>query len=514
MPGSGVLPATLGELAGLPLDQWLSALALPQGLLADLDAYGVEQPSDLAYLEVQELEALCAGLNIVRRRKLERGWRALRASAGLEGLQAGDLAAAPDFPTSPQQRRPSPTARNLSSCDLDAHVERLRTYCSRPDATAAARDSVISSLHIAWAACVADPIRRSTLLPIIVEIAKQPQVPETTAISEEAALALVFLSFSLSGCDISAVGPVSSNCVVFVFGWLGSKNAEFESLCQHYQQSYPGCRVLTTVAGGDRWAQATHTNAKDKASDSTGTDASSPPRFSQGSKAEWPVAALCEEQIWRLAEAMLPDAERQGGAPAPRTFFHLFSNGFTLYVRLLMHLKHRADNGESCCAAAMKSIRGVVFDSTPAWGPKTTIPPPQIVKLVAMQSVAAVLKKESIPGMSLRDVAPGSTLNAVVNTACDQSQNAVFDSTWHYDWALQHEPCTPALFVYSKVDRTTRQEAIEGWFKGNRDRWETNGRKVSKLLLSNTSHCMHWFKAQPRYAAALAELAKDWYVPQ
>ena len=74
-------------------------------------------------------------------------------------------------------------------------------------------------------------------------------------------------------------------------------------------------------------------------------------------------------------------------------FFHLFSNGFTLYVRLLLHLHQRALAGESACAAAMSpaTIRGVVFDSTPAWGPRpAVIPPPAIVKLVATQAVAAV----------------------------------------------------------------------------------------------------------------------------
>jgi hypothetical protein len=34
----------------------------------------------------------------------------------------------------------------------------------------------------------------------------------------------------------------------------------------------------------------------------------------------------------------------------------------------------------------------VVFDSTPAWGPGVAIPPPPIVKLVALQAVRAVRK--------------------------------------------------------------------------------------------------------------------------
>jgi hypothetical protein len=37
-----------------------------------------------------------------------------------------------------------------------------------------------------------------------------------------------------------------------IFGWLGSTNDEFDSLSSHYRQSYPSCRVLTTVAGGGK----------------------------------------------------------------------------------------------------------------------------------------------------------------------------------------------------------------------------------------------------------------------
>ena len=43
----------------------------------------------------------------------------------------------------------------------------------------------------------------------------------------------------------------------------------------------------------------------------------------------------------------------------------------------------------------------------------------------------------------------------------ERSQDSVFDSTWHYSWAREHEPAVPSLFVYSAVDRTTRQEAID-----------------------------------------------------
>ena len=187
--------------------------------------------------------------------------------------------------------------------------------------------------------------------------------------------------------------------------------------------------------------------------------------------------------------------------------FHLFSNGFTLYIRLLRHLHQRGLEGEASCTEAMASIRGVVFDSTPAWGPPpAVIPPPQVVKLVATQAVAGMLKKENFPGMTMRDIAPRSPLKAIVESACERSQDSVFDSTWHYSWAREHEPAVPSLFVYSAVDRTTRQEAIEQWLGGNEEAWAASGRRVRRLLLPNTGHCMHWWRAGPQYKAALQEL--------
>jgi hypothetical protein len=104
------------------------------------------------------------------------------------------------------------------------------------------------------------------------------------------------------------------------------------------------------------------------------------------------------------------------------------------------------------------------------------------------QAVAAVLKKEAVPGLTMRDiVSPDSPIKSAVHAACERAQTAVFDSTWHYDWALQHEPPAPALFVFSKVDRTTRQEAIEGWLHGNRQRCD-HPRCVSEFLITN-GHC-------------------------
>lgn len=111
--------------------------------------------------------------------------------------------------------------------------------------------------------------------------------------------------------------------------------------------------------------------------------------------------------------------------------------------------------------------------------------------------------------MTIRDIGPNTPLKAVVESTCARCQDFAFDSTWHYDWAREHEPPVPSLFVYSTVDRTTRQEAIEQWLAGNKESWDRNNRKVRTLLLSNTSHCMHWFIARAQYEAAVAQLVED-----
>jgi hypothetical protein len=111
--------------------------------------------------------------------------------------------------------------------------------------------------------------------------------------------------------------------------------------------------------------------------------------------------------------------------------------------------------------------------------------------------------------MTIRDIGPNTPLKAVVESTCTHCQDFAFDSTWHYDWAREYEPPVPSLFVYSSVDRTTRQEAIEQWLTGNKESWERSDRKVRTLLLKNTSHCMHWFKARGQYEAAIAQLVED-----
>lgn len=132
----------------------------------------------------------------------------------------------------------------------------------------------------------------------------------------EAALALVFLAFSLSGTVIKTDEPAPTTMhdasddrrsTVIIVGWLGSANGEFDTLVQFYRSRYPRCTVLTTVGSSDRWADV----APDVAATVAGSG-SMPPFFADGDdQAIWPAAGLCEEQVWRLAEAMLPPA----GAP-------------------------------------------------------------------------------------------------------------------------------------------------------------------------------------------------------
>ena len=384
--------------------------------------------------------------------KLVQALRAVRIAAGVEAAAL-----------TPASR---PVVTHLTPEELQQHAALLRSYATH-DAThrglasnVGGNDEVIRSLHASWAACVADPSLRRVVLPVLFAIAKRPVA---NAPEREAALALCFLAFSLSGTVIQtlAAAPAPRNVVV-ILGWLGSQNEEFESLAQYFRTLCLDCTVHTTVGGSDRWADATPGEA-------AATARLPPPLFAEGSDASWPTAALCEEHLWRLAELILPPAD--GSAPAPKVLFHCFSNGFTLYVRLLRHLQRRAAEGEAACATCIAAIAGVVFDSTPAWGPApAVIPPPAIVKLVATQAVAAVLKKESIVGMSMDDIGPRSPLKSVVENAIQRVLGPVFDSTWHYDWCREHEPSVPALFVYSSVDRTTRQDDIEQWLTGNKEK--------------------------------------------
>jgi hypothetical protein len=489
---------------------WLGASGLPPSLLPALEAHGAEGTQDLAWLELAEIDELCEQqqLTVAEQSKLRQALRLVRIAAGAEEPASASDAA--------RQRRAAPLVPRLGAAEAEQHVATLQRYASQSNAAPADLASVIGSLHASWAGCVADPTLRSRVLPVLFAIAKRANA---SAVEREAALALVFLSFSLSGTVIrtdapppqhASPPPSGSRRVVIIMGWLGSSNEEFATLSQHYRKLYPGCTVLTTVGGSDCWADSPAAAQQEK------QQQQAVPLFADGcTEAPWPTSALCEEHLWHLAEAILPPATACGGSaggsagdPAPRVLFHCFSNGFTLYVRLLRHLQQRGLEGEVECTDVLARISGVIFDSTPAWGPPpAVIPPPPIVKLVASQAVAAVLKKESVAGMSMRrDIGPNTPLKAVVESTCARSQDTAFDSTWHYDWAREHEPPVPCLFVYSAVDRTTRQEAIEQWLVGNKERWESCGRNVSTLLLPNTSHCMHWFKARAKYEAAISGL--------
>lgn len=379
---------SLMESSATAVGDWLSHHSLPRDVLLPLlEAHGAERTEDLAYLEPGEIDGICTDsqLGVAERSRLRQVLRQLRIVHGTEEGEAADLSVT-------RTRSRAPTVERLTTAQLEQHLATLRRYASSTVGPAGTVAGVVLSLHMAWAGCVADPTLRTHVLPVLFAIAKRPNAG---AVEHEAALALVFLAFSLSGTVIKTELPeTSAPCkhVVIIMGWLGSANEEFETVSKHYRKICPDCKVLTTVGGSDRWADI-GAPVQDPQYKEHPTQQH---LFSDGCvDAPWPASALCEEQLWRLAEAMLPpvsaDGRSRGDGSAPRVLFHCFSNGFTLYVRLLRHLHQRGLAGEVECADALARISGVVFDSTPAWGPPpAVIPPPAIVKLVATQAVAAV----------------------------------------------------------------------------------------------------------------------------
>ena len=79
---------------------------------------------------------------------------------------------------------------------------------------------------------------------------------------DSAALALMFLSFSLSGSTMrtrigvrtgaSAAGPPTA---IVVLGWLGSALDEFRELDAYYARAWPGFDTCVTVGGNDCWSR-------------------------------------------------------------------------------------------------------------------------------------------------------------------------------------------------------------------------------------------------------------------
>ena len=379
------------DSSATPVGDWLSHHSLPRDVLLPLlEGHGAERTEDLAYLEPGEIDEVCrdSQLDGAEQSRLRQVLRQVRIVHGTEESEAAVLSAT-------RIRSPAPAVERLTTTQLEQHVATLQHFASTTVPAGTVTD-VLLSLHMAWAGCVADPTMRPHVLPVLFAIAKRPNAG---AVEHEAALALVFLAFSLSGTAIKTELPpsqqMSASCkhVVIIMGWLGSANEEFATVSQHYRKLCPDCKVLTTVGGSDRWADI-GVPVKDPQFKQDPTQPTQQHLFSDGCvDIPWPTSALCEEQLWRLAEAMLPPVSTDGRSDgsAPRVLFHCFSNGFTLYVRLLRHLHQRGLAGEVECADALARISGVVFDSTPAWGPPpAVIPPAPIVKLVATQAVAAV----------------------------------------------------------------------------------------------------------------------------
>lgn len=357
------LPSDLVALAEKEMAEWLGALGLPQ-LLPLMDEWGADHPEDLAHLEAAEIAQLEANLKLVQKRKLQKALQAIRLVMGVDEPPPllADCDAQPEPESAPaQQQQPPPPAPRLTADEVARHAALLRSYAGGGDVVVA---DALRSLHAAWSGCVADPTLRNQLLPSLFAIAKRD---DAGAVEREAALALIFLAFSLSGTIVKVdesdepstpTKTPAPECVVLILGWLGSGADDFRTVSEHYHRRYPRCKVVTTVGGNDRWARC------DSPADPLDLSASTPPSlYAEGAAVTWPADALCEEQLWALSQHILPKAPN---TPPPRVLFHLFSNnGFMLYARLLRHLHERAAAGESACEQAMMALRGVVFDSTP-----------------------------------------------------------------------------------------------------------------------------------------------------
>lgn len=512
----------LERLAQLSLGDWVCALKLDTiGILNRLDEWGVVEPADMIYLEQEEVEMLSADLKLIQRRKLEKAIEALARQAGMSpdpvvqvpppavvGISEGALTKDEEEPA------PAPEFGAATPPDDDefarhrevllAHVEHGFDEAQAP--------AVLEAIHRCWTGCVADPARRASVLPSLFRIARENTGSD---LEREAAIALVFLAFSLSGTTVDVhAAPASGGSAisvgeptsVLILGWLGSGNADFAELVEHYQSTY-GCKVMVSVGGNDLWPG--HAIATTE-----GPGAPAPPSSglatSMSGAAAWPASGLADAQLRQLASEM----------EGPRVLIHSFSNnGIMLYTRLLRYLTQEQDaqctaspgSGRMCAASlALASICAVVIDSSPDPSYDRNL-----LKQVALASVASVLKKEPIAGMPLKELGIRSPLRASINAACEQASDAVFDSCWHYPWLEAHELPIPQLFMYSVVDRTIRQPAVEAWVEGRRMRMREHGRATvgdydgdglcETLLFERTNHVEHFWRERPRYLRAVTD---------
>eukprot|EP01048_Picozoa_sp_COSAG05_P008485 COSAG05_NODE_648_length_8105_cov_23.780914_6_plen_591_part_00 len=373
----------LEQLAQLSLGDWVSALKLgpASGILSMLDEWGVAEPADMIYLEQSEVELLSADLKLIQKRKLEKAIETLARQAGMspDDLPQIELPAPPpevlpvesgsDVPSkddkvemAPEIREPAPP----DDTEFAGHCDVLGAYATQ--AGSADDAAVLKSIHRCWTGCVAVPARRNRVLPSLFRIARENTGSD---LEREAAIALVFLAFSLSGTTVdvhsAAVDSKSGSdgegpTTVLILGWLGSGNSDFDEVVKHYRATY-GCKVVVTVGGNDLWPG--HPIA------TTGSTAP-PPRPSglataMSGAAPWPGSQLADAQLASLAEEMT----------GSRVLIHSFSNnGIMLYTRLLRHLTREQDanraaspsgGGGRLCSASLKlaSIAAVVIDSSP-----------------------------------------------------------------------------------------------------------------------------------------------------
>ena len=349
----------LEKIATLALGEWLSALKLgrmSESVLAQLDSWGVAEPTDLSYLTEKEVGALTADMKLVQRRKLEKAIgffvNTIHGSVGDTVTQPADSQPADSQRGGYNEQSRSSKPPTAKDCEAQGMV--LRDFIGNGCRTSDTQQ-ILYGIHTCWSGCVADPSWRAALVPILFRV-----VTDCTcqAVRRDATIAVVFLSFSLSGTTLAVSMPIerplrthASPSTVLVFGWAGSGNDDFTDLTQFYRESYPSCKVVVTVGGSDLWRnqefeRRTNTTVK------TAIDGG----------VRWPTSQLATSQLSQLVDEVA----------GPRVLVHSFSNnGMMLHTRLLKHLMTKRDEyllaPNIACRATrvLASICAVVVDSAP-----------------------------------------------------------------------------------------------------------------------------------------------------
>jgi hypothetical protein len=250
------------EMATLPLYEWMQALGLDSSKeLLLLHEWGVEQPSDLIYLEAQEIELLGGRLKLVQKRKLQRAIKCLKELspfAEIHNESAITVDGGDD--TNPISKPGEIPVHKDSTVGFDFHHMILRRFIDNDCRKTLEPQSILTSLNACWKTATEHPPCRAKILSLLFHIAK---CSSGSMIGKEAGLALVFLAFSRSGTQVKAHAPVRSHPgvtkgpnTVLILGWLGASVTDFEAVVQNYQKQFPHCTVVVTVGGNDTWPES------------------------------------------------------------------------------------------------------------------------------------------------------------------------------------------------------------------------------------------------------------------